>query len=262
MGLDEDAVDLLARAAQEAVSGTHDEGESLGGKRVVAETGTIELVEEEGEGEDLLAILKMIIVQLSSDPVANLRENRHDRDWMAERFTTHFQAFRSAAALLIATGAGVCLVLSGCAMETFAPETAPENVVIHDFSPFYRLGPQQGKGPDASLRTGTRVKLLRREMGYSLVQLGDLRSGYVANENMAVAPPRPPEQVRQEAAIKKAGGRWRAETSPVYSGPQINDTPLPDPNIPPPDLNVEPEVIPDNLAVPAGTPRGAPKFRY
>jgi len=159
----------------------------------------------------------------------------------------------------------LAIFLGGCAMETFAPDVAPEYVIIRDFSAFYRLGPQQGRGPDASLRTGTRIKLLRREMGFSLVQIEDLRTGYVANENMAVAPPRPPEQIRKEAesaAIKKHGSRSRAEDSPVYAGPQVNDTLLPDPNIPPPDLNVEPEIVPDNIPVPAGTPAGAPKFRY
>ena len=68
MGLDEDTVDLLevddtglvadgfdegahakvARSAQETISGTHDESEGFVGKCVVAETGTVELVEEEG----------------------------------------------------------------------------------------------------------------------------------------------------------------------------------------------------------------------
>lgn len=161
----------------------------------------------------------------------------------------------------------LCLVLSSCATETFAPDVAPEYVVIRDFSPFYRLGPQQGRGPDESLRSGTRVKLLRREMGYSLVQLEDSRTGYLANENMTVAPPRPPEQIKRDegpaaGAAKKRGGRSRAEDSPVYSGPQVNDTPLPDPNIPPPDLNVEPEIMPANIPVPSATPSGTPKFRY
>ena len=126
------------------------------------------------------------------------------------------------------------------------------------------MGPQQGRGPDASLRNDTRVKLLRREMGFSLVQLEDLRTGYVANENMAVAPPRPPEQVKQaanDAAMKKKGGR-HVDDGPLYSGPQVNDTPLPDPNVPPPDLNVEPEFVPQNIPAPDATPVGRPKYRY
>jgi len=156
-------------------------------------------------------------------------------------------------------------ILGGCATETFAPDAAPEYVVIRDFSPFYRMGPQQGRGPDTSLRAGTRVKLLRREMGFSLVQLEDLRTGYVANENMTVAPPRPPEPVKPDAEIsasRKKGGRQRGDDSPVYSGPQVNDTPLPDPNAPPPDLNVEPEIVPDTIPVSDATPIARPKYRY
>ncbi len=172
-----------------------------------------------------------------------------------------------AARLLQGCLALFCLALASCATETFAPETAPEYVIIRDFSPYYRLGPQQGRGADESLRAGTRIKLIRREMGFSLIQLADSRTGYVANENMTVAPPRPPEQVRNDegsapGASKKRGGKPRAEDSPIYSGPQVNDTPLPDPNVPPPDLNVEPEIMPANIPVPSATPAGTPKFRY
>lgn len=176
---------------------------------------------------------------------------------------SRFQRFQQAAArscFLLSTA----VFLGGCATQTFAPEVAPEYVIIRDFSPFYRMGPQQGRGPDASLRTQTCVKLLRREMGYSLVQMEDLRTGYVANENMTVAPPRPAAQVKQEAeiaAMKKRGGH-RGDDGPLYSGPQVNDTPLPDPNVPPPDLNVEPEVVPKNIPAPDATPVTKPKFRY
>ncbi len=81
---------------------------------------------------------------------------------------------------------------------------------------------------------------------------------------MTVAPPRPAAQVKQEAeiaAMKKRGGH-RGDDGPLYSGPQVNDTPLPDPNIPPPDLNVEPEVVPQNIPAPDATPVTKPKFRY
>ncbi len=158
----------------------------------------------------------------------------------------------------------LAIFLGGCATQTFSPDAAPEYVVIRDFSPFYRMGPQQGRGPDTSLRAETRVKLLRREMGFSLVQLEDLRTGYVANENMTVAPPRPPEQIKKDeevAAGKKRGGR-RGDDGPLYSGPQVNDTPLPDPNVPPPDLNVEPEIVPDTIPAPDAKPVERPKFRY
>lgn len=174
-----------------------------------------------------------------------------------------FSRFRAAAVAALVFSAAV--FLGGCASEVFAPDVAPEYVVIRDYAGFYRLGPQQARGPDAALRTDTRVKLLRKEMGFSLVQLEDLRTGYVANENMTVAPPRPPEQVKQAAevaAAKKRGGRSRGDEGPLYSGPQVNDTPLPDPNVPPPDLNVEPEIMPKNIPAPDATPASKPKYRY
>ncbi len=145
-------------------------------------------------------------------------------------------------------------------METFAPETAPEYVIVRDFSPFFRLGPQQPRGPDESLRVDTRVKLLRREMGYSLVQLEDSRTGYAANEDMAPAPPRPPKPPEPPVANRRSGRT--PSGSPAYSGPQMNDVPLPDRELPPPDLNIEPEVLPDLVPPPSGAPTEPPKFRY
>lgn len=150
--------------------------------------------------------------------------------------------------------------LAGCASERYSPETAPEYSIIREFTPFYRLGPQQGR-PDASLTVDTRVKMLSREMGFSLVQLEDTRTGYVANENMAPAPPRPkPREEPTESGARRRTSR--SSESPAYTGPPVNDIPLPDPNVPPPDLNIEPEIMPDTIPVPAATPEGKPRFRY
>ncbi len=183
---------------------------------------------------------------------------------MTEDFARNWKWITHATGWAVLGIAGIFL-LTGCASEVFSPDKAPEYIIIRDFSPLYRMGPQQPRGPDASLTANTRVKLLRREMGYSLVQLDDLRTGYVANENMAVAPPRPPEEIKREAeavATKKRGGRSRENAGPLYSGPQVNDTPLPDPNMPPPDLNVEPEFVPSTIPAPDATPASKPKFRY
>jgi len=157
-----------------------------------------------------------------------------------------------------------CLLLAACASQTFDPKTAPEYVIVRDFTPFFRLGPQQGGGPDASLRPNTRVKLLRKEMGFSLVQLEDLRNGYVANENIAVAPPRPPTPSvgNTETSSTKRGGRSRGPGGPFYSGPAVNDIPLPDRNMPAPDLSIDPEVVPDAVPSPSATPAEKPKYRY
>ncbi len=104
---------------------------------------------------------------------------RHIHRLMTASFP-RFQSFPQAAGRAFFLLLTAC-ILGGCATQTFAPEAAPEYVIIRDFSPFYRMGPQQGRGPDTSLRADARVKLLRREMGFSLVQLEDLRTGYVAN---------------------------------------------------------------------------------
>lgn len=157
-----------------------------------------------------------------------------------------------------------CLLIQGCATQTFAPEQAPEFLVIRDFTPMYRLGPMQARGPDASLKVNTRVKMLRKEMGYSLVQLEDERTGYVANENLAVAPPRPPEpkvsDFVPDNASTGARGRRGKPSSPAYRGEQLNDIPLPDLSVPPPDLNIAPEDISAPTPAPEA-PLEKPKFR-
>jgi len=146
-------------------------------------------------------------------------------------------------------------------METYAPDSAPEYVIIRDLTGFYRLGPEQSRGADASLPRQTRVKLLRREMGFSLVQLEDSRTGYVANENMAVAPPRPQQTTpdKPDPDSRRSGGKARGQ---AYSGPQVNDTPLPNPGAPAPDLKIQPEVVPDTIPAPSEPSPSGPKFRY
>lgn len=153
-------------------------------------------------------------------------------------------------------------LLPGCATETFAPDQAPEYQILADYTAFYRLGPMQARGPDANLRAQTRVKLLRREMGYSLIQLEDSRTGYVANEALVVAPPRPPEpkpSILPDDSSSSSRKKGRGSSSPVYRGEQLNDIPLPDPSVPSPDLNIAPEDV-----APAPTPEAPaekPKFR-
>ncbi|MFM8808847.1 MAG: hypothetical protein ACKOJB_08095, partial [Chthoniobacterales bacterium] len=69
-----------------------------------------------------------------------------------------------------------------------APEFLPDMVVSNDYSLFFRLGPQQAGGADLSLRTNENVMLLRKEFGYSRVQLENGMVGYMANEDIQPAP--------------------------------------------------------------------------
>ena len=153
--------------------------------------------------------------------------------------------------------------LTGCATKTFSPAEAPEFVITQNFAPFYRMGPMQPGGPTASLPLDTRVKVMSQEMGYSRVQLEDLRTGYVANENMAPAPPRPPEVASSDSGDSggsSSGRKKRGSGGARYSGPEVNDTPLPDP-MPLPDLNIGSEVVSEPTSTPTPAPE-APKFRY
>ena len=82
----------------------------------------------------------------------------------------------------------VAACLTGCATQSFDPDKAPEFLVQSDYAPFYSLGPGQERGPDASLQRGERVKILRREFGFSYVEIKDGRTGYIANEEITPAP--------------------------------------------------------------------------
>jgi hypothetical protein len=132
-----------------------------------------------------------------------------------------------------------CLVilgmLAGCATTpSYVPSDAPEMAVVQDFAPFYSRGPQQIQGPDASLRLGDRVLLLRKEMGYSLVQLADSRSGYVPNEAISV-PPAPSPQAAKP----------KPNSSSQRSAPKPPPEPIPD---------LEEEVLPDFRVLPEEFP--------
>jgi len=152
----------------------------------------------------------------------------------------------------------LCLALAGCASKSFTPDQAPEYIITTNFSPFYRMGPMQPGGPDGSLPKDTRVKMISQEMGFSRVQLEDMRAGYVANENIAPAPPKPPEPAASVDS-DNSSPRGNKKRGSRYTGAQVNDTPLPDPG-PPPDLNIAPEIVPS--ATPTPEPVEPPKFRY
>jgi len=158
-----------------------------------------------------------------------------------------------------------CVLLTGCATQSYSPDNAPEMSVIREFSALYKLGPMQGRGPDTTLRVGTRVKLLRKEMGYSLVMMEDSRTGYMANEDLVPAPPRPPKPPESGLSMSdtNTGGRSRP-SGQRYRGEQVNDSPLPE-SAPPPELDLNiglEDIAAPPKPVPSGSPSGTPKFRY
>lgn len=159
-------------------------------------------------------------------------------------------------------------ILAACAaMALAACETVPlspspnftgDMVVANEYAQFFRLGPQQAGGADLSLRGGTRVMLLRKEFGYSRVQLEDDQVGYMANEDLQPAPPAP-------KAPKGRKGKPRGEAREEYYEEPM---PVSDPNlnIAPEDLPLEPlpDLVPDQgdthrVAPPSATPAPAPK---
>lgn len=128
-------------------------------------------------------------------------------------------------------------------------------MVIRDYASFYSLGPQQGFGPDSTLRVNDRVRLLRREFGYSRVELADGRMGFVANDEIAPAPPAPEPLDEPDPAPAPRG------TSPdeqPYLGPELPDIPLPELDL---DIAAEDVPPPSEDIPPPDEDEAEPRFR-
>jgi hypothetical protein len=169
-------------------------------------------------------------------------------------------------ALLVATG----VVFGACATQTFRPEEAPEYLVTRDPTPFYLSKPRQEGTPDAALNAKTRVKLLRKQTGYSLVLLEDSRQGYVANAYLTQAPPGSQQRAFGSSSETEPPRRKRRaapsptpvpETIPTTETPPATDTAAPPTNAPtPPDLNAPSGEVPSASPTPQ-VPLEKPKFR-
>jgi hypothetical protein len=143
----------------------------------------------------------------------------------------------------------VCVV--GCATQTFDPANAPEFLIQSDYTPFYSLGPGQERGPDASLQRGERVKMLRREFGFSYVEIPDGRVGYIANEEILPAPKREPEPTANPSRKHSAGGSARISRS--------SEAPVPLPEI---ETLPEPVDVLHPISEIEPAPDSKPEFRY
>ena len=140
-----------------------------------------------------------------------------------------------------------------------APDFVPDMVVSADYALFFRLGPQQAGGADLSLRTNESVMLLRKEFGYSRVQLENGLVGYMANEDIQPAPEPPPDQERKRLSKKKKSGRGSSQAYEDYE----ENIPIPDPNLGlmPDDVPLEPlpDLLPENIDIPAPAPVPTPQ---
>jgi hypothetical protein len=99
---------------------------------------------------------------------------------------------------------------------------------------FYKYGPAQAFGADMKLPQGQKLTMLERQYGYSRVMLDDGTNGYVATEDLKLAPPEPPPP----KPPKPSGiGSWfsgKPKNSDVEGTPSeplfdVNDVPLPMP---------------------------------
>lgn len=167
--------------------------------------------------------------------------------------------------LVLASG----MVITACATQTFRPDKAPEYVTTRDPTPFYLNSPERTGGPpDASLKAKTRVKLLRKKTGYSLVLLEDSREGYVANAYITPAPPE--SQTRPFGSAPESDSRTRRKArvtaSPTPESGQATGTPSTEVIAPPPSAPLSPDLNPPPGEVPSPTPLPEvpvekPKFR-
>lgn len=145
------------------------------------------------------------------------------------------------------------LLLAACETVPLVPSAnfVGDMLVSVDYAQFFRLGPQQAGGADRSLRLNDRVMLLRKEFGYSRVQLEDGQVGYMANEDIKAAPPEPKPPRSQR---KRGGGSYDSGGAQSY-----DDLPMADPNlnILPEDIPLEP--LPDLLPEPVTSPGATPE---
>lgn len=104
-------------------------------------------------------------------------------------------------------------------------------MVTANYSLFYQYGPAQATGPDARLPKGRHLTLLARSFGYSHVMLEDARTGYVATEDIAPAPPEPaPAKLPPSARagrLKRPEPSWENPAGVPYMEPPMGLPELP-----------------------------------
>jgi hypothetical protein len=101
--------------------------------------------------------------------------------------------------------------------------------VVPNTTDFYQYGPQQGNGPDKKLPRGTLVTVIRRSFGYAKVKLSTGDEGFVASEDIRVAPaelvaaanptPTPAPRVYPEPTLPSLESTPAVEPTPIPAPP-------------------------------------------
>jgi hypothetical protein len=161
----------------------------------------------------------------------------------------------------------VALLSAGC--ET-APVATPGSryVVNTTRAAFYKYGPAQSFGPDFNLVEGQRVTMMERSFGYSRVTTDEGVTGYIATDQIQLAPPEPFE-ARPVASLtapvssspdKRKGRKPRGEeartTTTRSSGKPKRSSVHPTPSDPLFDVTDVPAPLPQEPAAPS------PDFRF
>jgi len=110
--------------------------------------------------------------------------------------------------------------------------------VTSEKAAFYKYGPQQGNGADMQLPKDTLLTLGRSSFGYCKVTLRSGEQGYVAREDINVAPPKLVAEVTNPAGSSAHGEQFNINSNdPRLIAPP---EPLPDTN---PTMPVEPDPL-------------------
>lgn len=136
------------------------------------------------------------------------------------------------------------ITLASCTTPTTTQTSAAGGayVVTASKANFFKYGPAQGAGPDFNLLKGQRVTMVKREFGFSKVQTAEGETGYVATEELAVAPPEVAPAVALPGPSSIFSPRKRVTSSRRVDRnlPQVNDLPLPRSIEQTPDLTADP----------------------
>jgi hypothetical protein len=127
------------------------------------------------------------------------------------------------------------IVLGAC--SNVNPKTAAGGgkfyAVTVESADFYSYGPQQANGPDKKLEKGTLMNLIRPSFGYCKVKLTSGAQGFVAHEDIGVAPATlvsaatapPPRDAPARFHLDSPDPRLVTPSEPL---PEFEPTPIPE----------------------------------